>query len=104
MVELTGPIAPVFGIAAVIAMNAKQQRQAKDIAFIVAETGRIMSTPFAEISRDDMWFDLPHPSAPGKMICGRQLRSSPAVLLGIAHGADRFLDALGRAHLRFGRP
>jgi|GEM_PF-972125 len=89
MVEVVGFIVPVFGIAAVIAMNAKQQRQAKDIAFIFAEAGRIMSTPFAEISRDDMWFDLPHPSAPGKMICGRQ------AMIRLEHLAEEAGEQLG---------
>lgn len=89
MVELVGPIAPVVGVAAAIAMNTKQQRQADDIALVFAETRRIMSTPFAEISRDDMWFDLPHPSAPGKMICGRQ------AMLRLEHLAEEAGEQLG---------
>ncbi len=67
--------------------NRQQQRLIDDVRFIFAEVRRLDGLGFKAIPEDDVWFDIPHPTAaPGVAICGR---AAAARLEGLAREAGR---------------
>lgn len=58
-----------------MATKTQRPRFAEDIAFIFSECNRIMGMGrdvFKNLPKEDVFFDLPHPSGGGRMLCGRE--------------------------------
>jgi hypothetical protein len=84
-------------------MDLQDDPLAEDIAFVFDECKRIMEMGrdvFKLLPKDEAFFDLPHPSGRGKMLCGRAAARRIAKLADEAGRRNGLLNRVTQATLR----